>query len=264
MIKNVTIGSDPEFLVYNPKTKIYQPGINYTEGTKTEPEDIGGGFFIQKDNALLEGNIPPCKDKKQFVYNMNYLIRYLRYLVADDGLEIDFKDSGHFNAFDLMMPELLVFGCDPYQNAWKEGVCKASDLSEFAYRTCGFHIHIGYTLETTSVSKDLMDKLITRAFDMKVILPSYLIHFDERRSLSYGGIGQYRQKSYGVEARSLGGYFCHPDRLEWVWDRVTEVVNFCKKEENLVLLDQATTPTQFDSKYITEYISETLKEEKVS
>lgn len=257
MINNITIGSDPEFLVYNPETKLCVPGLPYTNGTKEEPEPIGGDFFIQKDNALLEGNIPVCTTKSDFIHNMSYLTGYLEYLVGEDGYKIIFQDSGEYNMNDLKHPELNIFGCDPYINCWTGEIIRAPSLSKKNYRTVGFHIHIGYSLDKNCpYTKDQMDQLITKAFDCLVIVPSYLIHFDPKRASAYGGLGNFRQKSYGVECRSLGGYFANPEHLEWVWDKVQEVVNFCKVETNLKYLDTIQQPDTSSLAAINQFITE--------
>ena len=52
MIKNFSFGSDPEYFVINESTKKIVSSINIIEGTKEEPETLGDGFFILKDNIL--------------------------------------------------------------------------------------------------------------------------------------------------------------------------------------------------------------------
>lgn len=256
MIRNITIGSDPEYLVFNPKTQLCYPGLEFTSGTKEDPEFIAEGFYIQKDNALLEGNIPICTSKPEFLYNLDFLLGYMNFLVSPKGLEIIHEDSGVFHKKHLKSPEVNIFGCDPYNNVWTKDVRRAPSLSDFTHRTCGFHIHIGYELTNSSFTREQFNQFIVKAFDLKVILPSYLIHFDPKRAAAYGGLGQYRDKPYGVECRSLGGYFTHPERVGWVWDRTMESIEICTNERNLKVLDNLELLTDLEPASIMKYISE--------
>ncbi len=256
MINNITIGSDPEFLIFNPKTGLCYPGLEFTKGTKEEPEDIGGGFYIQKDNALLEGNIPICREESEFLYCMNFLIGYMSFLVNPKKLVIIHEDSGEFAEKHLKSKEVNIFGCDPYENVWTESICRAPSLSKFNFRTCGFHLHIGYDLTTDIISREEMNKMLVKAFDMFVVLPSYLIHFDPRRASAYGGLGQYRVKYYGVECRSLGSYFTDPSRLSWVWNNTMKAIEFCSVESNWEVLKNLKVLKNLERDSIKAYLEE--------
>jgi hypothetical protein len=77
-----------------------------------------------------------------------------------------------------------------------------------------------------------MDRIITKAFDLFVIIPSCLIHVDQRRFENYGGLGQYRETSYGVECRSLGGFFADDMYLGWVFDQALKTLEFVRDPWN--------------------------------
>ena len=246
MIKNFTFGSDPEYFIRNKNTGKIVSSIPIIEGTKNKPEPLRNGFFILRDNILAEGNISPVKTKNEFIWAMGelkYLINeYIqtRYPVLEvyhaDCLEID-------EAF-LSHPEAQMFGCSPYLNAWDNESHRANDLSRENFRTAGFHIHIGYDIEdTTRWNRMTLNSIIAKAFDIFVIIPSCLIHVDKRRFENYGGLGQYRDTSYGLECRSLGAYFVQEQYLAWIYDQTIKALEYVKKEENLYHLTYMAKPT---------------------
>ena len=98
-----------------------------------------------------------------------------------------------------------------------------------------FHIHLGYTLdENNPFKKEVFNKIITRAFDIFVIIPSAEIYVDKRRFENYGGLGQYRNTSYGVECRSLGAFFANEKYLPWVIEQTCKMLSFVKNHDNAI------------------------------
>ncbi len=217
MFELKTIGSDPEFFLFKDNSAF--PAIRFTSGTKQVPEEIKPGFMLQKDNLLIEGNIPPCINKNEFVNNLLFLKDYIRSRVEIKNLELVCADSAKFKPRYLRIPEAQEFGCNPYRLAWNKGkTIVADDLSRISYRVAGFHIHIGY--KWTAVPKRLTDIAVAKAFDLFVTNPSRKIYLDEIRKKYYGRFGSYREKSYGIECRSLGGYFLNDKYLSWIWDQI--------------------------------------------
>jgi hypothetical protein len=245
MINNLTFGSDPEYFVVNEKTGKIVSAIPIVEGTKENPEPLGDGYFIQKDNVLVEGNIPPVRTKAEFISVMVELKKRItdyikaKYYVLgvrhEDCLNLD-------NAF-LSHPEAMQFGCSPYFNAWDNESHRAQDLSSQDFRTCGFHSHVGYDREESTVwNKQSINIMLARAYDLFVIIPSCLTHVDRRRFENYGGLGQYRDTSYGLELRSLGGYFVDEKYLSWVFDQLEKTIEYVKDEENFYKLSYLSKP----------------------
>jgi hypothetical protein len=239
MIKNFTYGSDPEYFIKNEATGMIVSSIPIVEGTKESPEELGYGFKILKDNILVEGNIPPATDMAGFITNM----RALR-MKIDEYIKNKYPMLGlcHEDCLDvapqfLSHPEALQFGCSPYLNAWDDEDHRANDLSSETFRTAGFHVHIGYDIEPDVLwSKDTLNQMIARAFDMFVVLPSCLVNVDKRRFENYGGLGQYRTTPYGLECRSLGAYFVADKFLPWVIEQTFKALLFCQSEENIYKL----------------------------
>jgi hypothetical protein len=220
MIKNLTFGTDPEFFVFNKRVGIPISAIPLVNGTKESPESLGDGFFILADNVLIEGNVPPCKTAEEFISIMSELRKRIQeYFITkfksmSDGIELMSSDCLRLDPMFLAHPGALEFGCSPYLNAWDNEVHKANDMSSSLFRTAGFHIHIGYELNTRLWATMIMNKLIAKAFDLFITIPAYNTNFDVIRFENYGGLGQYRNTKYGVECRSLGGAFTDSEYIQ--------------------------------------------------
>lgn len=244
-INNLTFGSDPEYFVINEKTGMILSSINLVNGTKEIPEPLGDGFFILKDNILVEGNLPPASTKEGFMENVFGLKkRILEYLKAiNPSLGLLHKDCADVDMAFLSHPEAMQFGCSPYLNAWDKQVHRANDLSSESYRTAGMHIHIGYDLEDGNLwSRETINNVITKAFDFFVVIPSCMIHVDKRRFENYGGLGQYRETSYGLECRSLGAFFANPEYSKWVIDQTVKAIEFITDDRKFYKLEYMKKP----------------------
>lgn len=239
MIKDFTFGSDPEYFVINETTKRIVSSIPLIEGTKEEPESLGDGFFILKDNILVEGNIPPSSTRSGFLWNMSELERRITaYIKAKyPTLGLCHADCLDVDMVFLSHPEAMQFGCSPYLNAWDDESHRAKDLSEESFRTAGMHVHIGYDTDRDVIwSKQTLNPIIAKAYDLFVVIPSALTYVSQRRFENYGGLGQYRDTAYGLECRSLGGYFASSEHLPWVFDQTMKALDFVQDEENLYKL----------------------------
>lgn len=235
MIKNITFGSDPEYFIKNKDKNLIVSGIPFIDGSKDNPQELGDDFYILKDNILAEGNIPPTEDPVKFMNNLIELkTRINKYLVnIHPSLEVYHSDCEEIHPHFLVHPESLLFGCSPYLNAWDDNEHRANDLSSENFRTAGFHIHIGYELNSENpFIKEVFNKIIAKAFDLFVIIPSAEIYIDKRRFENYGGLGQYRNTSYGVECRSLGGFFVDEKYLPWVIEQTCKMLSFLKNYSN--------------------------------
>jgi hypothetical protein len=237
MIKNITFGSDPEYFIKNEATGKIVSSIPIVNGTKEAPEPLGDGYFILQDNILVEGNIPPSNSMEMFIHHMHELKRRINaYIKAQyPVLSLHHDDCLDLDTVFLSHPSALQFGCSPYLNAWDKEIHRANDLSAESYRTAGFHIHIGY--ETDSIwNQETLNAIITKAFDLFVIIPSCLTHVDQRRFENYGGLGQYRDTSYGVECRGLGAFFVDDKYLPWVFRQTVRALEYMQNEENMYRL----------------------------
>lgn len=245
MIRNITIGSDPEFFIFKEEAPLSSIGI--INGTKRNPETIKEGYNVLKDNVLIEGNIPPANTKEEFVDSMKELKAIMAEIVYPNRIVC--ADSAEFLPVQLDNKEARLFGCAPYFNAWTLGVNSPGGLAELNHRVAGTHIHIGYTYDG-DISHDYMALYITRAFDFFVIHPSRMIHNDPVRAKYYGDYGNFRIVPYGVECRSLGGYFSNDQFLEWIYDQTIKTLDYCSYPENI---DKLASIKSFSEDNIQEY-----------
>lgn len=243
MIKKISFGSDPEYFVelnneIIPASKVLKGKYN-----KLNKIDLGNGYTLEKDNVLLEGNIPPVSNKTEFIKALeeleNRIIDYIK-----EPISLVKKDSHTFESKQLLEKECNIFGCSSYNNCWSLESMRANDLSNKDFRTSGFHLHMGYeTSKNTYIVKEIINIALARKFDIEVVIPSYDYHFDERRFDNYGGLGQYRNTLYGIELRSLGSSMLQPEHLDFIFDSLLNVINyfttdnFEKTVTNLLELD---------------------------
>jgi hypothetical protein len=234
-----TIGSDPEFLVMNSDTKKLIPAYNKVAGTKLDPQQIKGtDYYMLYDNALIEGNIPPANSKEGFIRNMIHLKDLLQEFLSQFNMELKCDDVGEFEGAVISGDQrAMEFGCAPYNNAWTWEEETAPEIREY-FRPVGFHIHMGYDNPTIYPS-ELLANAIARAYDIFVVYPSLEIHSDERRWKNYGGYGKFREKPYGLEVRSLGGFFTQDKYLSWVFDQSYKAFLYaCENVEILLGMEE--------------------------
>jgi len=247
---NITIGSDPEFFIVTNDGKAY-PSTELFSGTKDEPEQKGGGYALLKDNVLVEGNIPPASNEEEYIKYMLNLQSMINSVLEIHGLKLFASDSMQYAEEHLQHPDVNVFGCSAYKNAWQYGSFAAENMSHLPLRVCGDHQHIGYELISDKYTKRQMNRYIARAFDYFCVYPSRQHHNDEFRAKYYGPYGVYRDCPYGLEVRALGGHFTAEEHLSWVYKQTIKAVIFCADEENLKLLEEVESPV-FEDKEITD------------
>ena len=232
-LKNIKIGSDPEFLATDGTNLV--PSYKFLPGTKHDPFNMGNGYFVQRDNVLVEGNIPPATTDEQFEFNMISLKEQItNNFLKTLGLSLISRDSGTFIKEDLQHPEALELGCSPFDTVWEtKDHVQLSDLKYSLLRPVGFHIHVGYefTNKEDVDFKKLTDIVIAKLFDYFVIIPSYSISKDEFRQKYYGGLGKIRHKSYGVELRSLGGYFTQTKYFRVLFNQIITIIDLIADDD---------------------------------
>lgn len=219
MIKNVSIGADPELFVEKHGEIVSAEGM--IGGTKENPQSISDeGHAIQEDNIMVEFNIPPCTNENDFVNHLNFVEEYLDQLVGLQGCTLNYSASAEINEKFLQTEQAKRFGCDPDLNFYLKDVNQAPD-AETNLRTCGGHIHIGYENPEEEISE-----LIVVAMDIKLGLPSVNIDPDDRRKEMYGLAGCFRFKDYGVEYRSLSNFWLKTEDLKrWAFTKTMEAID---------------------------------------
>lgn len=224
LVRNVTIGADPELFIINKETGKVVSSIGIIPGVKGEPytaEDMPKGFGIEIDNILAEYNIPPVTDNVNFVNNILYMQEYLRKFVQNVNPNYDIKCSASeiVDKDQLQSDEAQQFGCSPDYNVYTEEENVKPDVPKDGTRSAGFHIHFGY--DNPNIQTSLH---IVKLCDAFIGLPSILLDSDTRRRRIYGKAGSFRLCDYGVEYRTLSSYMqSSPELLNIVWKGIEKV-----------------------------------------
>lgn len=226
-LENITIGTDAEvFLMYE---DCVISAIGVIGGSKDEPKDIDNNCFIQEDNILAEFNIPPVTTKEEFISYISYCKDWIE--INFPELKLHFSSSEMVEDFVVSTPKAKEFGCEP--DCIVDLTNKSDEMNKDKYdimnqqraqqnvRTSGFHIHIGYKNSNHKTNRE-----IVKLFEKYVTIPLLDEDNDQHdRRKMYGKAGSYRHKPYGVECRSLGGYFIkNEETISKVWDLVQVVI----------------------------------------
>jgi hypothetical protein len=247
-MKFITIGADPEFFVLDPKGKPY-PATLFANGSKENPiliEELGNGFYEQRDNLSFEGNIPPANCRGDFRINMTFLRSYFEHKVAKFGYSLSPNGVEYFERRYLHTPEGMEFGCSSVVSSWDSTSNRIQsrptpNLAKVKYRVAGFHIHIGVSTASHAFKEhNTLAVVIGRLFDLFLTMPSQILKPEPERIHSYGKYGMIRVKEYGVECRTLSSYFTQTDQLGWVWDQLMKLEEFMTITNHEDLLKIAT------------------------
>jgi hypothetical protein len=222
MIKNVTLGADPELFLEKDGEVVSAEGL--IGGTKEEPKAISEeGHCIQEDNVMIEFNIPASKTAVEFRDNINFVKDYLSALATIQGGKLNFSASAELDTKYLQTDQAKLFGCDPDYSVHLKRQNTPPE-STGSLRTCGGHIHVGYD----NPSQEVSEKIIY-AMDFVLGLESINLDPDDRRREMYGNAGCFRFKEYGVEYRTLSNFWITTNELmEWAFNstlKAIELVN---------------------------------------
>lgn len=217
------IGADPEMFLRDASNALIS-SIGKIGGSKENPLPlpIGDGFAVQEDNVAVEYNIPPAASKEELKSNIQRVLKYLTEDLGKKGLHITRESALSFPMSELLDPAAMVFGCDPDFNAWEKGAInprpRAADIS---LRSCGGHIHIGYTFKDRQEVQQFIKHM-----DLWLGVPSAKMDEGLLRKQLYGKWGAFRYKPFGCEYRVLSNYWTFEDRLvEWVWSATDKAMD---------------------------------------
>lgn len=243
------LGSDPEVFIKDPQTGKHLSIIGKVKAGKWDPLQIQGmakGFTLQEDNVALEFGIPPASSKQQFVKNIQRVLKAGKAFLP--GFEFSNLSCVVFDADQMKDRAAHTFGCEPDFNAWVD--CPSGDErsinekpvpSHKFMRSAGGHIH---------VETDKDPKLVARAMDWYLGLPSLILDDGSERRKLYGKAGSYRVKPYGLEYRTLSNFWVFDKKLiEWAWDQTEEAVKHANEFKDV-----------YDLSWIRDIINENNKE----
>lgn len=221
LAKAILLGADPEVFVMRGGNVSHC--IDLLGGSKDAPRKVANGA-VQEDNVLFEFNIDPVDNFKAFSDNIDIVMAQGQEIL---GSEFEFaKIASHiFTPKELAaMPEsAFVFGCDPDYNALTGAQNPRPAAADAGLRSAGGHVHFGWSHlfdDKKEGAKNVAEKHRTIALlaDYYLGLPATLIDTDDRRRELYGKAGAYRQKSYGVEYRTLSNF--------WIFDKMNRKMVF--------------------------------------
>lgn len=223
LIKNFLIGADIEVFLQNKTDGSIVTAEGIIKGTKKEPFnfDKADKFFATSlDNVMAEFCIPPAKTASEFY---NFIQKSLKYI--NDNIPKELQTvalpAAEINPIYLQTENAQTFGCDPDFNAWTR-LKNIPPGTSTNLRTCGGHIHIGY-----ENSSDFLNVMLIQAMDIFVGVPSILLEPDNDRKTMYGKAGAYRDKSYGVEYRTISNFYLqNPKLTEWAYNNTVSAINF--------------------------------------
>lgn len=219
IIKNPTIGADPEVFLFNEQEFVSAEGK--FGGTKEVPKQLNRkGFFIQEDNVMVEFNIPPASSALELEDYIMYMLQYIKTGAIQFDCKVSTAASAEFPLHQLDTPQASMFGCDPDFNAYTLDQNPPIEITNEKLRTCGGHIHIGYDKPDDKLSIELI-----KALDITLGLPSLLKDKDKTRKEMYGSAGAYRIKKFGVEYRTLSNFWIFDkEHIKWVYSGVNAAV----------------------------------------
>lgn len=225
MIKNITIGADPEVFLCN--TNGFVSAEGKFGGTKEKPKRLDrNGFAIQEDNVMAEFNIPPATSPLELYDNLTYMLDYIKVGANQFDCKLNKAASAEFDIDQLNTEQAMTFGCDPDYNAYTRSANDGIIIENERLRTCGGHVHIGYDNPSEDVSIALI-----KALDITLGLPSIIKDPDTRRRSMYGKAGAYRLQPFGVEYRTLSNFWIfEKHHINWVFDGVHAAVDLVNSE----------------------------------
>jgi len=215
-----SIGADPELFVT--KGKQVSAAIGLLGGSKNNPRMIRG-FGIQEDNVLAEFSMPAVTITHGYEQQFSRMVKR-----GIDTVTASLKQAGlqpcDLSSHEYSVDELrgygqkaLEFGCDPDRNAYT-GEWNPAPNNESTLRTAGGHIHVGLPERVTQ--NDVAIRMVIKAMDLYLGVPSVILDPDNRRRELYGKAGAYRNKPYGAEYRTLSNFWIQTDVLrKWAAER---------------------------------------------
>jgi hypothetical protein len=237
LVLNPTIGADIEVFLKDKKTNEIVSAEGIIRGTKEIPFQFmkeNPFFATSLDNVMAEFCIPPAKSSSDFRKGIETALNYIHNTIPGN-LSIFAFPSAKVDGKWLETPNAQMFGCDPDFNAWLNGLINEKpEAADMNLRSCGGHIHIGY--ESPSVNTNMA---LIKAMDIFVGLPSVFQEPDNDRKTLYGKAGAFRNKSYGVEYRTVSNYYINSVELtKWVFDNTFAAIDFVN-QGNVISTDEA-------------------------
>lgn len=185
------IGHDAEFIVRDNETS--QP-VSMVEVVQETMRTC----TVYPDNVLLELNTDPVP------------LSYFPSLIKENLLDLNcfLEDMGCYTNIgeaealypqdELCSKQAHQIGCIPFENAYLLGVPLTPKPYGDNWRFAGGHIHLSY--DKNVIPSHILVRMLDDKFKGKD-------NKTPRRDEFYGQLGSYREKSYGIEYRSLSNFW---------------------------------------------------------
>jgi hypothetical protein len=223
------LGGDPEIFLID-KNKNFKSVIGLIGANKWDPMQVPGlpkGFTLQEDNVALELGFPPAGDEDEFLFNVRTAMEAGLSKLNSNGrnLRLSRASCTVFPEGEMEQPEAHIFGCEPDFNAWTGQENPKPKPPHKLMRSCGGHVHFGF-----DDGEDKPDfKLVGRASDLCLAIPSVLLDDGYERKQIYGKAGSIRFKPYGGEYRTLSNFWIfNKSLIRWVYNNALLAVNMVK------------------------------------
>lgn len=207
------LGSDPEVMIIDARTRKLVSAIPVIPGDKKNPHKVPGGA-IQHDNVNLEFGIDPAANVDDWVERHRVVMSFCVDFLKKRNMEIVVRASDLFPDDQLDCIEAKTFGCDPDFDPYDMDInVVPKDAANGNLRSCGGHVHIGSNLINDTIDKQAN---ASKVMDIFLGIPSILLDRDPtspRRRNLYGKAGAHRPKPYGIEYRALGNFWVGQPKL---------------------------------------------------
>ena len=201
----ITIGCDPEYFVVDKEGKPV-PSVGLVPGTKDKPHDLGDGLAVHEDCVVVEITTPPATSAWQlYDYVADARDRVYEQFLKDKELLLMVSAAQTFTSKQLDSEQAMTFGCEPDFDAYEAGKVRGKPpraLTTGPVRFAGHHVHIGGKFNCPPFVVALFADV---EMFLKAIYQGYELPPKNNllRAEWYGKPGIYREKSYGIEYRSL-------------------------------------------------------------
>lgn len=242
LIEEPLTGADIELFVAEKATGKIVSAEPFIKGTKDKPFqfDVESKFFATSlDNVLAEFSIPPAKDKAEFYRNIQHSRGYIDSILPKEYCTVVLP-AANLDPYYLQTDQARMFGCEEDYNAYTADMNIKPFCEDETLRSCGGHIHVGwknpmsFNSETYmgTIPKDYLRRMLVKALDLHIGIPSVLQEPNNKRKELYGKAGAYRPKKYGLEYRTISNYYLESKKLtDWVYNSVQKSIDFVNRGE---------------------------------
>lgn len=208
-----TVGTDPEFMLFDDNKGRFISAIPFFKGGKWTPEHTEAGDIIH-DNVLLEFATLPHSSSDAFLANIRALLRIAKARLPRE-IHIVAQASHTFDESELHEEDAKVFGCDPDYDGDGNQNQISEELKNGNFRSAGGHLHIGGVgkFDIACYNDKLNAVLLSDSIFglMSAVLDCSAASL-ERKKL-YGKAGAWRPTGYGIEYRVLSNYWLSAPEL---------------------------------------------------